>query len=162
MRGRRTGPRPGAIRGISRRIMRARKLLESRALPLLLFLAGLGLRLWHVSSLAALPSFDHPYEGLDAELYVRLARAVAGGDLLPSGLLDAAPLYAYWLALFVRAFGDPFLAPRLAQAVLGAAVAPLLFAAGRRSGGRAVGLLAGLAAAIFPPFLLYEGTLQSA
>jgi tetratricopeptide (TPR) repeat protein len=142
--------------------MRAKSLSESRALPFALFFLALGLRLWHVASLRALPSFDHPYEGLDAELYTNLARSIAGGDLFPAGLLDAAPLYAYWLAAFLRFFGDASLAPRIAQALLGASVSPLLWAAGKRARGPMVGAIAGIAAAVFPPFLLYEGSLQSA
>ncbi|MFH1680605.1 MAG: tetratricopeptide repeat protein, partial [Candidatus Eisenbacteria bacterium] len=134
----------------------------SRALPLALFLAALALRLWHPAALRALPSFEHPYEGLDAELYTRLALSIAGGDLFPHGITDAAPLYAYWLAAFARIAGDGTLAPRLAQAFLGALAAPLLWSVGRRISGPGAGAFAGAAAALFPPLLLYEGSLQSA
>jgi len=142
--------------------MRANDRFGSRALPLLLFVLALALRLGHVASLRALPSFEHPYEGLDAELYTKLALSIANGNLFPSGIIDAAPLYAYWLAAFVRIAGDGTLAPRLAQAVLGALAAPLLWSAGRRFSGAGAGLFAGVAAAVSPLFILYEGSLQSA
>lgn len=128
----------------------------------LLFLVALTVRLFHLSALTALPSFHFPYEGLDGALYVRLGRLIASGDLAPHGLLHAAPLYAYWLGGFFALFGDSLLLPRLAQTLLGAAAALLLWQAGRQIGGKTTGRLAGTVAALYPPFILFEGTLQSA
>jgi len=128
--------------------------------PAFLFAAALGVRLWHLAAIRALPSFRHPYEGLDGELYTRLGRLIASGDLLPAGLFDTAPLYSYWLGLFFRIFGDSPLPPRIAQALLGAAAVLLVRAAGRRLAGPRTGNIAAIVAAFYPPFLLFEGTLQ--
>ncbi len=126
------------------------------------FLGALALRVFHIAAIRSLPSFDHPYAGLDAALYVRLARLIASGALVPAELLHAAPLYAWYLGGVTRLFGDPFLAPRLIQAFLGATAATLLYVTTRRIAGPAAGRIAGTIAAVYPPFLLYEGTLQSA
>ncbi len=139
------------------------KIAASRFLvPASLFAAALGVRLWHLAAIRPLPSFHHPYEGLDGELYTRLGRLIASGDFLPPGLFDTAPLYSYWLGLFFRVFGDNPLPPRIAQALLGAAAVLLVRAAGRRIAGPGAGNIAGIVAALYPPFLLFEGTLQSA
>ncbi len=133
------------------------------AAPWLLFLFALGVRFLHIGALRPLPLFENPYEGLDADLYVALARGIAGGELYPPELLHAAPLYAYWLGFFFFLFGDgAFLAVRLAQALLGAAAAPLIARAARPIAGLKGSVAAGIAAAVLPPFILYEGTLQSA
>ncbi len=127
-----------------------------------LAIGGLLLRLLHVASLAKLPAFTFPYRGLDADLYSGLARRIAGGEIAPDALLHAAPLYAYWLAMFeTLAPGNPW-APRLAQAALGALAVFLVARTGERLAGRGAGVLAGLLAALNPLFILYEGTLQSA
>jgi tetratricopeptide (TPR) repeat protein len=142
--------------------MNGKERFETRIAPLLLFVVALGLRLAHIAAIHALPSFEHPYEGLDADLYTRLGLAIVGGDLFPRALLDAAPFYAYWLASFLRLLGDGALAPRVAQAVLGAAAVPLLYWIGRRVSGRGAGAVAGIGAALYQPFFLYEGSIQSA
>ncbi len=128
----------------------------------LFFLGALAIRLLHLHSISALPSFYFPYEGLDGALYVRLGEMIRSGEPAPQGLLHAAPLYAYWLAAFFQVFGDSLLFPRLAQAALGAGTTFLLWRAARQIGGKGAGRLAGTVAALYPPFLLFEGTLQSA
>lgn len=132
------------------------------ALPLVLALFGLILRVIHITSLAKLPSFTYPYRGLDADLYTGLARRIAGGDLVPDALLHAAPLYAYWLAIFEQVAPGNMMAPRLAQAALGALAVFLIVRTGERIGGRGAGILAGFLSALNPLFILFEGTLQSA
>jgi len=127
----------------------------------LVVLAALSLRLWNVVSLSRLPSFTFPYKGLDAELYTRLARDIAEGDLLPRALLHAAPLYAYWLALMQSIAPGPWL-PRIVQSLAGAGAVLLLLLAGPSISGRKAGTIAAIAAALYSPFLLAEGSLQSA
>ncbi len=128
----------------------------------LFFTGALLIRILSILALSTLPSFRFPYNGLDGELYVRLGRLIASGDAAPHGLLHTAPLYSYWLGGLFRLFGDSMIFPRIAQALLGAAAVTLLWKAGRQMGGRTAGRIAGSIAAIYPPILLYEGTLQSA
>ncbi|MBN1826087.1 MAG: tetratricopeptide repeat protein [Candidatus Eisenbacteria bacterium] len=132
-----------------------------KVLPWAIAAVALAARLAHLAALRELPLFEHPYEGLDADLYTRLGRAIAGGNPSPPGLLHAAPLYAYWLGALFR-LGAGALLVRLLQAALGAGAALLLYRVGRRVSGTAAGAVAGFAAALYSPFLLYEGTLQSA
>ncbi|MFH1277568.1 MAG: tetratricopeptide repeat protein [Candidatus Eisenbacteria bacterium] len=140
------------------------KSLRSMGRPLggALFLLALAIRSAHVFGIRRLPSFAWPYEGLDADLYGSLARAIARGDLFPRGIADAAPLYAYWLAGIGKIAGQGPLAPRLLQAGFGAAAALLIGAVAARVAGRKAGVVAGLGAALYPPFVMAEGTLQSA
>lgn len=130
--------------------------------PLALATAALAVRLWHIASLRALPLFEHPYEGLDAELYINLARVVAAGDLFPPGLLHAAPVYAHFLGALFRVAGDGLLLPRIVQAVLGSITVLILWRTGREIAGARAGAVAGIVAALYSPFILSEGTLQSA
>lgn len=126
------------------------------------FLLALGVRLAHLVGIRRLPSFSWPYEGLDADLYTSLARAIARGDLFPRGITDAAPLYAYWLGAIGKIAGPDPLLPRLLQAGLGGVAAVLIGTVTARAAGWKAGAIAGTAAALYPPFVMAEGTLQSA
>lgn len=80
---------------------------------------------------------DHPLLQptgvLDSAVYVRLAEQAAAGDwALGPQPYFVSPLYIYFLALLRRAFGPSLLAPRLVQALLGAAAVGLVALTARR------------------------------
>lgn len=123
----------------------------------LVFAAALALRLAHVLTLRDSPYFARPV--LDAETYYWAARALAAKDGWAEAVYWQPPGYPYFLAAVLWLAGPGFLAPRLVQAVLGALSATLTCAIGTRVFGRAVGLGAGLAVALYGVLIYFDGEL---
>lgn len=122
------------------------------------FLLALGLRILHVWQLRRTPFFDVLLG--DAKGYDEWARRVAGGDWFGSDVFYQAPLYPYLLGVVYRVIGHSLFAVRLAQAVLGATACVLLALATRRFFGAVVGVVAGVALAIYAPAIFFDGLLQ--
>ena len=119
---------------------------------------ALALRLAHVANVAAYERAN-VVPGLDRWLDMEIADAVAGGDVLggPLAPYDSAPAYGVLLGLAYRVFGRGSAAPLVVQALLGAGVPLLLYAAGRRLASARVGLAAAALGAVYAPAIFYEG-----
>lgn len=101
------------------------------------------------------PFFD--FFHLDPLYYLRWAREIAAGNWLGSEVFEQAPLYAYLLAGYLRIFGEALSFLRVLQFGVGVLTAVLVSLLARRLFGRAAGLTAGVAAALYGPFLFFEG-----
>ncbi len=88
------------------------------------------------------------------------ALRIAAGDWIGTGAFERGPLYSYVLAFFFKLFGPDLLAPRLAQAVIGAASCVLIYLTGRAVFSPLAGLAAGVMAAVYGPFLLADGMIS--
>jgi 4-amino-4-deoxy-L-arabinose transferase-like glycosyltransferase len=121
---------------------------------------ALAARVLYLLQAAELPSFTLPYAGLDVELYQRLARQIAAGNLAIDGLpfYFCAP-YAYWLGALYALFGDgPWVAP-IANVSIGLGTVALLYALTLRLfGSRAAAALAALGAALYGPYLVFDSS----
>ncbi len=127
----------------------------------LLAAAALTLRLVYLLQADDSPLFFHPI--VDARTYVRTALDLAGGQWLGDAQpFWQPPLYPYFLAGSFALFGEDYHLPRLVQALSGTAVCLLLFHLGRRAFSPAVGWIAAGAAALYGPFLYFEGELLPA
>ncbi|MSR81860.1 MAG: tetratricopeptide repeat protein [Candidatus Latescibacteria bacterium] len=140
---------------------------ESGALPegwrwgVLVGLLALVLRLLYLNESAASPFFASPV--IDARTYVDEALALAGGAWAgPLGPFWQAPLYPYFLGVVFRVCGENYWVPRLLQGLLGAASCVLLLRIGRRLFPPPIALGAGLAAALYGPFIYFGGELLPA
>lgn len=122
-----------------------------------LFLAALALRWGYVLELADLATFRHLV--VDAARYDELARSILTRGFVPDEPFSQAPLYPYFLASVYSLFGVSYTAVRLIQGVLGAATVVLLTLATGRAFGRPAGLVAGLLATFYGPFVFYAGLL---
>ncbi len=99
---------------------------------------------------------------LDAATYDRWARALAaGGDPGPTTLMQA-PLYPWLLAALYRIFGPVPAAARALQALLGTATVALVMYAARRFFSPAAAIVAGALAALYAPFVFFEGLILPA
>ena len=104
------------------------------------------------------PFFDVPI--VDEKTYLEQAEEVASGKIFGgSKPFWQPPLYPYFLALLYRSFGRNFLLLRGASLALGALSCGLIYLIGRRVFGGTVGLLAGIMAAAYGPFIFFEGML---
>ncbi|HLC95257.1 MAG TPA: glycosyltransferase family 39 protein, partial [Patescibacteria group bacterium] len=98
---------------------------------------------------------------LDAEYYVEWATNIIQHGWLGERIFFTEPLYAYLLALFLKIFGEHTWLPAMLglQFVLGALFPVLLFAVGTKLFSRSIGIVAGLIAALYGPFVFYDGLL---
>ncbi|HEX6213512.1 MAG TPA: tetratricopeptide repeat protein, partial [Vicinamibacterales bacterium] len=96
----------------------------------------------------------------DANGYDQWAQRLAGGDWIGSDVFYQAPLYPYFLGVLYALFGRDLLVVRIVQAVIGSASCVLLAMAGARLFSGRVGLIAGLALALWAPAIFFDGLLQ--
>ena len=122
------------------------------------FLVALTLRLIHIWQIRSSPFFDVLLG--DANGYDQWAQRLAGGDWIGSDVFYQAPLYPYFLGVLYAVFGRDLLAVRIVQAVIGSASCVLLAMAGARLFSGRVGLIAGLALALWAPAIFFDGLLQ--
>ena len=127
-------------------------------------LAGLGLvfgialvvRLIYVWQISSMPFFEAPI--IDAKMYDRSAMNLLQ-SVVEQKPFYQAPLYSYFLALIYSIFGHGYLFPRLIQSAIGAVNCVMVALIGKRLFGGRAGLLAGCIAALYGPFIHFEGEL---
>src|SRR5437867_3477425 len=122
------------------------------------FALALLLRLTYVSQIES--AGLGRYLRLDPLYYHEWGRRIAAGDWLGREVFEMSPLYAYYLGVLYRLFGEGMLLPRVIQGALGALVCGLLVIAGRRAFAKAEVLAAGLLFAFYGPALFYDGQLM--
>ena len=109
--------------------------------------------LWQIKSI---PLFEAPI--IDAAMYDKSAMQILGSATAKKAFYQA-PLYSYFLALIYKIFGHNYLVPRLFQSLIGAVNCVMVMLVGERLFGRREGLLAGCIAALYGPFIYFEGEL---
>ena len=122
------------------------------------FLVALAVRLIHIWQIRPSPFFDILMG--DANGYDLWAQRLAAGDWIGSDVFYQAPLYPYFLGVVYAIFGRDLLIVRIVQAVIGAASCALLGMAGARFFSPRVGLIAGLALALWAPAIFFDGLIQ--
>ncbi len=128
-----------------------------------MFFLALLLRLAYIAEIEEGPLFAEP--AVDARTYTEHAARIAAGNWLGSGEgpFWQPPLYPYLLATATWLSPDGlFHSVRYAQALWGALLCVLLYFMGRRLFHQRTGLIAGLAAAAYGPFLFFDGELLPA
>ena len=127
------------------------------ALPALA-VGALAVRLVYLLQATESPFFDTPV--VDARSYTEYARELASGAWAGRPMpFWQAPFYPYFLALLFSLFEENYYLPRLLQALAGTATCLVVLALGRRIFSPRVGWLAALGAALYGPFLYFEGEL---
>jgi tetratricopeptide (TPR) repeat protein len=123
-----------------------------------LFLIALALRVAHLFAMRRSPYFAHPI--IDALTYHDAARSIAAGHGHPDAVFWQPPGYSYFLASLYAITGPTdLLAPRIVQALLGAAAAVATAWIGARQFGPRVGLAAGLIVALYGTLIYFDGEL---
>jgi tetratricopeptide (TPR) repeat protein len=126
-------------------------------LPLAIFVVAYAVRLVYLCQIRSSPHFEAPI--MDAAYHDQWARRIAAGDWLGHEVFFRAPLYPYFLGLMYTLFGANYVLVRLVQFAIGAGTCVLLYFLGLRVAGASVGILAGLTAALYGPFIYFEGEL---
>lgn len=128
------------------------------ALALVVFAVALVLRLVHVWQIRRAPFFTLLMG--DAKGYDAWAQRIAAGEWIGGEVFYQAPLYPYFLAVLYKLIGRDLLAVRIVQSIVGAASCALLYLAARRCFSERVGLIAGVALALWAPALFFDALLQ--
>jgi 4-amino-4-deoxy-L-arabinose transferase-like glycosyltransferase len=100
------------------------------------------------------PAFD--YLIMDSMHIDRWARALAAGEPGPA-VFFRGPLYPYFLALLYKVTGGSVAAAVAANHLIGAATCGLLVLLAREYFARTVSLVSGVVAALYWPFIYFEG-----
>lgn len=103
------------------------------------------------------PLFDNPI--MDGLYHHEWALRIVGGDFWGDEVFFRAPLYPYFLALLYKLSGSSIAFALACQHVLGAMSAVLVYFLAREYFVHAVALVAGFAAALYWPFIYFEGDL---
>jgi Flp pilus assembly protein TadD len=122
------------------------------------FATALVVRLVHVWQMRETPFFSVLMG--DSRGYDAWAREIAGGAWLGDAVFYQAPLYPYFLGVLYSLFGRDLLAVRLVQALAGALASVSIACAGRWLASPAVGVIAGLMLALYPPAIFFDGLIQ--
>ncbi len=125
---------------------------------LLIFLVAFSVRLIHLWQLRDSPFFDTLLG--DASGYDKWAQRLAAGDWVGTDVFYQAPLYPYFLGVVYSIFGRDLLIVRVIQAVIGSASCVLLGLAAARFFSKRVGMIAGLALALWAPAIFFDSLLQ--
>ncbi|HKY31989.1 MAG TPA: glycosyltransferase family 39 protein [Candidatus Polarisedimenticolia bacterium] len=131
---------------------------HGRAVSWGVFLVALLARAAYVKQLRDTPLWDDL--PVDLGYYRDWALRIAAGEWEGTEVFEQSPLYAYILAAVFKLFGPGLLAPRLLQIVIGSATCVLIGRTARRLISPVAGLAAGMAAALYGPFLFYDGMLM--
>ena len=137
--------------------------LQAGRLGWLVFALALALRVAYIFEADASPLFEHP--AVDAKTYTHHAQRLAAGNWLGigEGPFWQPPLYPYFLGAVKVLFPESFFyAVRFVQVLLGALVCAMSWWIGRALFNPAVGLLAGIGAALCGPLIFFDGELLPA
>ncbi len=127
---------------------------------ILLFCLALGLRLMFLlSQIRHNPIFSHVM--MDEKMHDLWAWQIATGQGFGGDPFFRAPGYYGLLSLIYRIFGHQVIAGRILGCVLGSFSVLLILKLGERLGGRKLGMLAGLIAALYWPLIYFDVQLLS-
>lgn len=127
---------------------------------LILFVVAFGIRLGHDILIRESPYFLQPPG--DGAIYHSWAERLSTGSFDSNDPYYRAPLYPYFLSLVYRAFGTGPLAPRLLQALLDSLGCLLIWGIGRKAATERTAWIAGGLAALYGPFIFFQGMLVKA
>src|SRR5688500_5952191 len=125
---------------------------------ILIFAVALTARLVHVWQIRQAPFFTTLMG--DARGYDAWATRLGNGDWFGGEVFYQAPLYPYFLGLIYALAGRDLLVVRVVQAIVGAASCALLGVGTARLFSPGVGLVAGLALALYAPAIFFDGLMQ--
>jgi len=122
-------------------------------------IAGLAITLRVAYALASRrsPFFEHL--DLDSKFYDTWARQIAGGEWVGTEVFFMGPLYPYFLAVIYKVAGTGLVTVKIVQAVIGGFTAGGVFLLGKAAFNRTAGLIAGLIAVFYVPFIYYDSAI---
>lgn len=138
----------------------APKTNESRSLWIAvgIFVIAFAARAAHI--LAIRDSSFVQFPTIDPGAYVARAREILAGKWFPDDVFFQDPLYPYLLAGMYRITGEGKLGPYFIHAAVGALSCVLLYILGKRYISTRAGIVAGLLASVYAPYLYLDAQLE--
>lgn len=130
------------------------KISNLNFLMFFLFLLGILIRFLYLFYFKKYDFLNFPI--LDSQYYLEWAQAIAKEGIVGQKIFFTEPFYAYFLAFLRKISDSNFLAIGI-QMILGSFLPIIIFKIGEKTVNRVVGLLAGVTAALYGPFIFYEG-----
>jgi tetratricopeptide (TPR) repeat protein/4-amino-4-deoxy-L-arabinose transferase-like glycosyltransferase len=131
--------------------------VSDRTLFFLIAGIAMALRVAYAFSSRNSPFFDHL--DLDSKFYDNWARQIAGGDWIGHEVFFMGPLYPYFLAFLYKIAGPGLLSVKVVQGIVGGFTAGGVFLLGKAVFNRTAGIIAGLLAAFYVPFIFYDSAI---
>ena len=122
---------------------------------LFLALAALLVRMIYLYEMSSSPYFGAPF--LDELYHLDWAGDIAAGKWLRDEPFFRAPLYSCLLGIFIRIFGVNFYLIRFTQHLWGVCAVLAVYFLTRRVFSRREAIIAGILAALYAPFIFFEG-----
>lgn len=127
---------------------------------LVILASALAVRLAYLYLAVDTPLFDVLL--IDSEFYDRRARAIASGDWLGDTPFFMNPFYPYFLAVVYALFDFEYWMVGMVQAVVGTGSCYLIYLLGSHIWRERVGIVAAGLAAVYGPYVFYDGALLTA
>ena len=131
--------------------------LSDRSVFIIIVCLAVVLRVAYALASRRSPFFDHL--DLDSKFYDTWAKQIAAGDWIGSEVFFMGPLYPYFLAVIYKIAGTSLLAVKIVQGLVGGLTAGGIFLLGKAAFSRAAGLIAGLIAVFYVPFIFYDSAI---
>ena len=123
-----------------------------------IFIVAYLIRLGYLFQIESIPVFYNlPGDPLS---YFQWAQRIAAGDWLGQGVFYQAPLYPYFLAFWIHAFGPDLWLIRVMQLLFSAGACTLMFYVGKRLFSRRVGIVAGLILCFNAPAIFFGSVID--
>lgn len=159
--------KPKAVRAEPRHPARERKRKQTRwrllwqsnlAVSVFLFVLALVVRLVYLVHLERNSPVAHILIH-DSALFNHLAHKILSGHVVLDKVFYISPLYSYFLAVVYALLGDSFTTVRVVQFVLGSVGVVVFFDLARRYLPRGAAFASAVYAALYAPFLFFEGSI---
>ena len=124
---------------------------------MIILLLALGVRIAAVYEMQKFPVFSHPQ--LDEMEYYNWGKDIADGHTLWTYIPIHSPGYAYYLALNIKLFDNPYFSARLMQSFISTISVFFIFLLGRRFFNELTGIISAALAALFWPFVYFQARL---
>lgn len=133
--------------------------LNNLKMPFLLFILAFLLRFIYIHEFSKFPTFYHL--DIDQEYYHLWAKSIVKDGFGGKDIFEMTPLYAYFLAFIIRFFTENLYIIRLIQVLIGSLTVVLIYKiADNLFMNRRIAIVAGLAAAFYGTFILYDGMIM--
>jgi tetratricopeptide (TPR) repeat protein len=127
----------------------------------LIFMIAILVRVFYINQLSHSYFFAPFKGGFDDYIYDNWARQILSGNWFGDGVIYIyrMPLYAYFLSFIYYLAGHSFLVVYIIQAVIGVLACLFVYFIGKKAFNRSTGLIGGILAALYGPFIFYSGML---
>lgn len=121
------------------------------------FFAALAIRIVYLNQIKTNPFFVP--RSMDPLFYHQWALRIAHGEWVGNTIFEGMPLYAYFLGVIYKIFGESVYVARLIQIIFGALSCSFIYLLGKKLFSETTGIIAAILAVFYKPFIFYDAVL---